>query len=295
VAVHRRHGEKGGNVEMRKVGFALKILVNVFLAVAAVWWIFDTASLFVSGIVMAAVAIGMVLGAVAIFWWFIRKAGSPDATEQTLKTEYSVFEKDGLPELDRLHKLFSQRGGWRNLPSDFLRELSSKLGSLENVVDFVVLSERHQLDTKLLPNIAELDSDVAIKMLPLSLISLANRLQENEKWGEVEKALALALCIGPEDCNVALRLAVHYHGQDSFSKAIPLFERGLPEFRHDVETMGELDQISEDAGLTSMQQLEEFGTVQDIEGLVGVYEELYEDCLRRVSAEGVAALHGEGG
>ncbi len=52
--------------------------------------------------------------------------GSLDKTAEVMATEYNRLDP-GMPERERLYRLFARRGGWKKLPEPFLRELASRL------------------------------------------------------------------------------------------------------------------------------------------------------------------------
>ncbi len=220
--------------------------------------------------------IGIFILLVVIFVWFLRTFGSPKATANTLLKEYDAFERSGVSEQDRLFKLLATRGSWKDLPSPFLHELASRLGNKENVIQFVVLSERHQFDQLHYPRLAA-DDDPKNSMLGLAalLSSLGNTLQNQGKLGDAEFVQLLALRIQPSQHFTMLPLAVTYYRMGRYSDAVPLFEHGLSlleEFEKKTEWM---EQLSMPADL--------FGSKADIEELGVAYRNMYDVCVKASS------------
>jgi len=120
--------------------------------------------------------IGIFILLAVIFVWFLRKFGSPQATERTLLSEFEAFERSGLAEEERLFKLLATRGGWRSLPHPFLHELASRLENKENVIRFIAFSERHQLDRSIFAQLAK-EQDVE-----MALFGVASLLAS---WGKM--------------------------------------------------------------------------------------------------------------
>lgn len=175
--------------------------------------------------------IGAILVVVGLFIWFLRRFRSPESTARTCLREYARFEKMGVAESERIFLVLSTRPGWRDLPKEFVREISSRLGTKEDVIRFIIISERHLLDrTHFLRFATDSSPEHAAFSVAMLLTSLGNKLQGQGELGEAEWAQSLALRIQPDNSAVMLPLAVTYYLTGRYTEAIPLFERGLPLF-----------------------------------------------------------------
>lgn len=217
--------------------------------------------------------IGIFIFLGVVFVWFLRKFGSPKATVRTLLKEYEASERSGLPEKERLFKLLATRGGWRSLPHPFLHELGSRLGNKENVIRFIALSERHQLDRLHFARLAkEEDIEMALLGVASLLASFGNRLQDQGRLDEAEFVQLLGLRIQPDEYFTTLPLAVTYYRMKRYSEAAPLFKRGLALFEKFEKETTWMEQLP----LTS----DLLGSKSDIGELGQSYRKMYEECLR---------------
>ncbi len=99
--------------------------------------------------ILAAIAAILLLGV-----WFIWKLSRPEITAKTLQQQYYEFRKSlGLSESECLLKLFTTRGGWRALPGEFLHDLTIHLRSKDNVISFIILTERYGFDRERIPRL----------------------------------------------------------------------------------------------------------------------------------------------
>lgn len=220
--------------------------------------------------------IGAIVIILGLFIWFVRKFGTPKATAQTLLGTYDAFEQSGLPEKDRLFKLLATRLGWMNLPHPFLRELTHRLGTKENVIGFVVLTERYGFDQKLPRLAAEENLEFAMRSIAIWLGSFGNKLQGEGQLGEAEFAQLLALRIQPNQSITILPLAVTYYMQGRYTEAVSLFEQGLPLFEDFAKSSKWMEQLS---------LPREFGSYDEMAELGVTYKKMYEDCLRKIDAQ----------
>ena len=132
--------------------------------------------------------------------------GGPDATLGTLQSEYRRFEAEGDSEGERLFRLFSTRRGWQELPEALLRELSERLNTVENIADFIHLSERHRLETVDYRTVAENsiksaleDASGAMRNVAAILTRHYPELGTSRQQGDVETAQRIAVVIATEN------------------------------------------------------------------------------------------------
>jgi len=141
--------------------------------------------------------IGAIVLIAGLFIWFLRKFSSPEMTAQTLLKKYDVFERYGIPESERLFQLLATRGGWKTLPNAFLQDLTSRLDTKEDVIKFVVVSERYRIDRTHFPSLAAKgEPELAMQNVAVLLASLGNKLERQGQLGEARLVQLLALRIG---------------------------------------------------------------------------------------------------
>lgn len=163
--------------------------------------------------------------------WFARRFGGTKATAQTLLATYYAFESKGVPEDERLFQMLDTRMTWRSFPKAFLRELSRRLGSKEELVKFVILSERHGLPGSDLKAIASSISPgsegvrFAVDQVAMTLTSLANHLGQNKIFEEAELALQLAVRVNPQWFPALSSLGLVYYAAGRYADAIHVIER----------------------------------------------------------------------
>ena len=227
-------------------------------------------------IILTVIAAILVLGI-----WFIWKLSRPEMTAETLQQQYNEFESLGLSESDCLPKLFTTRGGWRALPGEFLRDLTIRLGSKDNVISFIILTERYGFDRERIPRLltgGDLQSSMG--SMARSLGSLGNRLQAQGRLDEAESVLRLALQLEPDESAIILPLALNCYYMGRYLDAIPLFQRGIPLFEKFTQRW---EPILE--GLSLPQ--ESFGSPGDYDDMLGFYRKIYEECLTHAGLESI--------
>ncbi len=204
-------------------------------------------------------------------------------TTRTCLREYARFERMGLPESERIFLVLSTRPGWRDLPKEFLREISSRLGTKEDVTRFTIISEAYRLDRTHYPGFAaDSTPEHAAFSVAMLLGSLGNKLLGEGQLGDAENAQSLALRLQPDNSAAMLPLAGTYYLTGRYADAIPLFERGLPLFLSDREKADKLYDLFEHFPAIPREEL--FGSPSDIVQLEQAYREMYEDCLRHVGS-----------
>lgn len=200
-------------------------------------------------------------------------------TAKTLLQQYHDFERLGLSESERLLKLFATRGGWRALPGRFLRELTFRLGSKDDVISFIILTERYGFDRERIPSlIARGDLQSSMGSIAKSLGSLGNRLQGQGRLDEAESVLRLALRLEPDESAIILPLALNCYYMRRYLDAIPLFQRGLPLFERFTQRWGSVLE-----GLSLPE--DSFGSSDDSGDMSSFYRKIYEECLTHAGLE----------
>ena len=211
--------------------------------------------------------------------WFTWRFSRPEMTAKTLLQQYHEFERLGLSESERLLKLFATRGGWRALPGQFLRELTVRLGSKDDVISFIILTERYGFDRERIPRlIAGGDLQSSMASIARSLGSLGNRLQAQGRLDEAESVLRLALRLEPDESAIILPLALNCYYMGRYLDAIPMFQRGLPLFEQFTQRWGSVLE-----GLSLPE--ESFGSSEDYSDMSSFYRNIYEECLTHAGLE----------
>ncbi len=212
--------------------------------------------------------------------------GTVNTMEQTRRMydlEMGRLEQSGISESERAFVMLARRPGWQTLPKEFLREITTRLSSKEDVVRFIVISEAHRLERTHFPRIAADSSpEHAAFSVAMLLGSLGNKLLGEGQLGDAENAQSLALRLQPDNPGTMLPLAATYYTTGRYAEAIPLFERGLPLFSSEQEKSDKLFDFFEHFPAIPREEL--FGSPSDMVQLEQVYREMYEDCLRHVGS-----------
>jgi hypothetical protein len=182
---------------------------------------------------------------------------------------YHALERSGLSERECLVKLLATRSGWNNLPQRFLVEIVSRLGSKEDVMRFVSVSEDYRYIRDHYPAIAA-GPNVAGAMAEIAclLAKFGYRLQGAGRLKEAEFVQRLALRLEPNKYFTNLPLAATYCETGRYADALPLFEQGLSQFEKDAQR---------DQGFAPVKCL---GPDADATALRRGYRKMYEACLK---------------
>jgi tetratricopeptide (TPR) repeat protein len=220
-----------------------------------------------------------ILFIVGFIIYAVIRFSSQEATTKTLLGEYAAFGRAGLSESERLFKLLATRGGWKVLPSNFLRELSSRLGNKENLIQFVILSERHRFDQTHFPRFAmDTDDIVEGEELAMSYVgslfaSTGNSLFSKKNFAEAERYYLLATYIYPNH-STYLPLATVYYSTGRYREALPIFRREMNRFREAMRMSEQFIQFLPSAA--------DLGSYEEMTKLEKVYSIIYQDCLEKI-------------
>jgi hypothetical protein len=145
-------------------------------------------------------AVASLLALFALIWFILKKFASPQAKARAVLQAYGVSKERGIPEQECLFQIFDTRPPWNNLPKMFLRELATRLHSKENVVDFVIFSERTGiLQTNILktPSMDEYDLDSAFGGVATALIGRAHAFGSKNRFHDAKAVLEWILLLHP--------------------------------------------------------------------------------------------------
>ena len=161
-----------------------------------------------------------------------RRAATPKARVTAMLRRCRALEKTGLSERACLLRLLAARRDWKRLPQLFLDELVSRLGSKENVMRFVSVSEDYRYQRDRYPAIAaKSDPDEIMAEVACLFSCFGFRLQAEGRYKEAEFVQKLAVRLAPDHYFTNLPLAATYHETGRYADAVPLFERGLAQFK----------------------------------------------------------------
>ena len=147
----------------------------------------------------ALISIGSLLFLVAIIWFLLNKLGSPRSKARVLVLAYQACKESGAPENECLFQMFDTRPPWNSLPKTFLREIATRLRTKENIVNFVIFSERTGiLQTHILrPSTVEFDPDFVLGGVAMALISRANAFSNRSHFQEAKDVLEWVVLLNP--------------------------------------------------------------------------------------------------
>src|SRR5688500_20077370 len=103
------------------------------------------------------------IAGIIIYRLLKRRQATPKARVTAMLRRYRALERTGLSERDCLLQLLATRKGWEKLSHRFLVAIVSRLGSKEDVMRFISLSEDHGYHRDCYPELAtKVDLDTAI-------------------------------------------------------------------------------------------------------------------------------------
>jgi tetratricopeptide (TPR) repeat protein len=214
-----------------------------------------------------------IFAAITVYRLLSRRAVTPKARVAAMLRRYRALEKTGLSEEECLLQLLATRGDWKGLPQRFLAELVSRLGSKEDVMRFVSVSEDYAYQRDHYPEIArKIDLEAALAEIACLFARFGFRLQEEGHYKEAEFVQKLALRLQPDQYFTNLPLAATYHETGRHDDAVPLFKRGLARFE-DFETNNK-------AVEPVLSPAKCLGPDVEIKKLRNRYRKMYEACLK---------------
>ena len=157
------------------------------------------------------ISIGTLLFLVAIIWFLSKKFGSPRSKAGVLLLAYQACKESGAPEDECLFQMFDTRPPWNSLPKTFQREIATRLRTKENIVNFIIFSERTGiLQTNILrsPSTVEFDPDLALGGVATALISRANAFSKRSHFQDAKDVLEWVLLLNPRFVHAWSSMAV---------------------------------------------------------------------------------------
>lgn len=177
----------------------------------------------------ALISIGSLLFLVAIIWFLLNKLGSPRSKARVLVLAYQACKESGASENECLFQMFDTRSPWNSLPKTFLREIATRLRTKENIVNFVIFSERTGiLQTNILrPSTVEFDPDFALGGVAMALISRANAFSNRSHFQEAKDVLEWVVLLNPRFVHAWSNMAVVAFRMNDYQTALYWAEKVL--------------------------------------------------------------------
>jgi len=214
---------------------------------------------------------GTALVVFMLLWLIFRKRGSGAGKgRRALNAAYRKIERAEIKEWQRPYALLATREPWSDLPQYFLMELTSRLIDKDNVIEFILLAEKHKLERHQIPKIAQNDAGTALRALSEELAAFASRLCPRQ----AETAYNLASMIDPSNARAMYGLAKGYYASKRYQEAKSMFEQAIPLCEAVLDTAKRLDVRSLRRGSDDASE--------DMETIFEKAQEMYEDCLERV-------------
>ncbi len=235
------------------------------------WYQLESMVPWVRGVERDYLLAGTALVVLVLLWLVFRKRGTGAAKGRgALNAAYRKIERAEIKQWQRPYALLATREPWSDLPQYFLMELASRLMDKDNVIEFILLAEKHKLEQHQIPRIAKNDAGTALRALSEELAAFAGRLRPRQ----AEMAYNLASMIDPSNARAMYGLAKACYAGKRYEEAKSLFEQAIPLCEAVLETAKRLDvrtlrRDSEDAP-------------EDMETIFEKAQEMYEDCLKRV-------------
>jgi tetratricopeptide (TPR) repeat protein len=176
------------------------------------------------------ISIGTLLFLVAIIWFLSKKFGSPRSKAGVLLLAYQACKESGAPEDECLFQMFDTRPPWNSLPKTFLREIATRLRTKENIVNFIIFSERTGiLQTNILrtPSTVEFDPDFALGGVARALISRANAFSNRSKFRDAKDVLEWVVLLSPRFVHAWSSMAVVAFRTNDYQTALYWAEKVL--------------------------------------------------------------------
>lgn len=178
----------------------------------------------------ALISIGSLLFLVAIIWFLLNKLGSPQSKARVLVLAYQACKENGAPENECLFQMFDTRPPWNSLPKTFLREIATRLRTKENIVNFVIFSERTGiLQTHILriPSTDEFNPDFALGGAAMALISRANAFSNRSHFQEAKDVLEWVVLLNPRFVGAWSNMAIVAFRMNDYQTALYWAEKVL--------------------------------------------------------------------
>lgn len=234
------------------------------------WYQLESTVPWVRGIDREYLLAGAALVVFILLWLMFRKRGGGGKGRGALNAAYRKIERAEIKQWQRPYAMLATRAPWSELPQYFLMELASRLMDKDNVIEFILLAEKHKLERHKIPKIAQNDAGTALRSLSEELAAFAARLRPRQ----AETAYKLAVMIDPSNARAMYGLAKGCYASKRYGEAISLFEQAIPLCEAVLDSAKRLD-------VRSLRR----DSDNDPENIATIFEkaqEMYNDCLERV-------------
>ena len=222
--------------------------------------------------------------AITVYRLLSRRAVTPKARVAAMLRRYRALERTGLSEQESLLQLLATRRDWKGLSHRFLAELVSRLGSKEDVMRFVSVSEDYAYQRDHYPEIAaKIDLEAAMAEVACLFASFGFRLQAEGRYREAEFVQNLAIRLQPDQYFTNLPLAATYHETGRYDAALPLFKQGFAR----VEDFENKSKAVEPA----LSPAKCLGPDVEIKKLWNRYRKMYEACLKATEGKSLPGFY----
>lgn len=236
-----------------------------------IWYQLESTVPWVRGVDHDYLLAGAAFVAFVLLWlMFGKRGGGPRQGRGALNAAYKKIERAEIKQWQRPYALLATREPWSDLPQYFLMELTSRLMDKDNVIEFILLAEKHKLERHQIPKIAQNDAGTALRSLSEELANFAARLRPRE----AETAYNLAVMIDPSNARAMYGLAKGCYAGKRYQEAKSLFEQAIPLCEAVLDTAQRLD--------VRTLRRESDDAPEDMATLFEKAQEMYEDCLERV-------------
>ena len=223
------------------------------------------------------------IAGIIIYRVLARRQLTPKARVTAMLRRYRALERTGLSERDCLLQLLATRNGWEKLPHRFLVAMVSRLGSKEDVMRFISLSEDYGYHRDRYPELAtKVDLDTAIAEIACLFARFGFRLHAQGRYKEAEFVQKLNLRLHPDAYFTTLPLAATYHQTGRYVDALPLFEQGFSELQR--------FNIDIDSVKRRFSPADCLAPNDEPEKLWEKYRQMYEACLKSTRATSMSPL-----
>ena len=224
------------------------------------------------------------IATIVVYRLLSRRAVTPQARVTAMLKRYHALERTGLSERNCLLQLLATRKGWKKFSHRFLVAMVSRLGSKEDVMRFISLSEDYGYHRDAYPELASRsDLDAAIAEIACLFSRFGFRLQAEGRYKEAEFVQKLALRLQPDEYFTNLPLAATYHETGRYADALPLFQRGFTQLKS--------CQINIDSFKPVLSPANCLAPDEEPEKLWQRYRTMYEACLKAVEGKSMGTIY----
>jgi hypothetical protein len=218
---------------------------------------------------------------IIVYRLLTRRAVTPKARVTAMLRRYRALERIGLSERDCLLQLLATRKDWEKLSNRFLGAIVSRLGSKEDVMRFISLSEDYRYHRDRYPELAaRIDLDEAIAEIACLFSRFGFRLQAEARYKEAEFVQKLALRLQPDEYFTSLPLAATYHETGRYADALPLFKQGFDRIK--------VLEANVDSPNPLLSPAKCLAPDEEPEKLWQGYRNMYEACLKATEGKSMA-------